>query len=1038
MQRGLWLAMAFGCFVIQAVISLVTQNSLDALLGMVPTVVMLTFFYTIGSGAISFAIEREEGTQIRPVMLGCPAGLTLTVKVVFGILATILLFVTTACSGLLMSQGSLTLPTGFIPRNVPDAMLPVVVLMVALVYLTALLWSMFFSLLTRTVILALGLAVIAMIASYSFVAVVLSEAFDVRRQSPTAVEFFVASLLPIGLSLLLLLVNYLLTHHWLNHVFFDQRTVKSPSFFRRFRLSRSSLDGGLTVEIGGEDRTAFEVIDADVATVQPPPRIGLSLLYSMWGPNRWRHLRFLRWKEALETRKSFLGFLLAAVLYVIWNASRLWGPNDAAGVAAFFGFGACLCCGVMAFRKEQTGHLYQKLADMGLNPRTVWFSKHLVWLVRAFFSFVMILVFAVLTVDLTRGAMGPIDLSWLDARFDRSTTSPVRGLMEIAAGIMTLGLTMYAIGQACSQLIRSSIVSIFVAFLLAMITFGWASACGFFGVPWILSVLPLAVGCLLVTWFRTRSWMLDDHRRQTWTLPAISIIAAVACAYFGTGLFRVYQVPWVAPVYASADGTNPSANIRDGLSDEQRTRLLSPVTAKEKETFAMYRRAAELLPVDSPETKEAVRKILQEATASAECAEFSPADANLLTVKESTATKIFTSIVNGVLTDAYNQHEAGHPDVALDRFRSAFAISRHAAGRGEQVAFFNSRQLTNKTLTAIQQWAQHEDVGKPLLERAMEIIDEHRKQMISLEAVGYATAVVTRNTLNADVLTLTELIGHSEDKFTFLLATQFPGERTRWQRLMNNLDSYDAATTADYRRQQLAAKNGTGNGMSKWCDQETVQSLSSGQTYSHLPPRHLRQSTPAMNHLCHGTPLVRYRQDVATECEIRATKVMLQLLLARSESKTYPETLSEFDASLNDPWNNQPFVWYPKGLGANLMQRDITVVAANTPFLVSTPGNMVRIQPQLLPTAESEALANLHSGASSGMSGFGFDDPEPVADEDADLLQWQQAEEALMRKVFQLTVIGRIVGSTDFSIWKLPAQDVADEAEVDEAEAEAE
>jgi hypothetical protein len=44
----------------------------------------------------------------------------------------------------------------------------------------------------------------------------------------------------------------------------------------------------------------------------------------------------------------------------------------------------------------------------------------------------------------------------------------------------------------------------------------------------------------------------------------------------------------------------------------------------------------------------------------------------------------------------------------------------------------------------------------------------------------------------------------------------------------------------------------------------------------------------------------------------------------------------------------------------------------------------------------------------------------------------------LMRNVFQLTGIGRIVGSTDFSIWKLPAQDVADEAEVDEAEAEAE
>ena len=301
-QRGLWLSMAGGSIMLQALIAFLVPSDQESFQGIVPVAFMLTFFYAIGSGAITFAIEWEEGTQLRPVMLGCPPGLTLTVKTIFGIVTTALLLATTICSGLLLSTGSLTLPPNTFPVHAQGTIIPLALLFVALPYLGSLLWSTFFSLLTRKVIVALGLAAVAMIGSYIVVAMSSIAMFENGRgqyQSQlTAPKLFVAALVPCSLALLLLAVNYLLTHRWLTRAFFDQTSSKSPSFFKRWRIRRSGLDGGMVVEIGVEDRTAFEVVSPEVAVHQPPPRFGLSLLYAMWGPNLLRHLMFLRWREA--------------------------------------------------------------------------------------------------------------------------------------------------------------------------------------------------------------------------------------------------------------------------------------------------------------------------------------------------------------------------------------------------------------------------------------------------------------------------------------------------------------------------------------------------------------------------------------------------------------------------------------------------------------------------------------------------------------------------------------------------------------------
>lgn len=972
MQRGLWLAMAFGCFILQALIGFLMPSGPERLQGIVPIAFMLTSFYAIGSGSITFAIEREEGTQLRPVMLGCPPSLTLTIKTIFGIVTTALLLTITLGSGMLIALGSLTLPENTFHPEAQRMMIPLTLLFVGLPYLGCLLWSTFFSLLTRKVIVALGLAAVAMIGSYIVVAmtsIAILESRSVtipgyvqRVSSPeqlTVPQLFVAALVPCFLALLLLATNYLLAHRWLTRAFFDQTSSKSPSFFKRWRIRRSGLDGGMVVEIGVEDRTAFEVVSPEVAVQQPPPRFGLSLLYAMWGPNLWRHLRFLRWREAIESRKLFVGFLMATMFLTLWCVGENANNNDWHVPIAFFIHAACVACGAMAFRTEQDERKVQRLADMGLRPATVWTSKHLVWFPRAVISIVAILICVFFVEFLypyhnSRMSVGEfLQGTWLNLRLPTQSAPNYDAVFRTFGRAIILTLTLYGIGQVCSQLIRSTIVSLFASFLIGFTAFGWAAGCWYFGVPFILSVLPLAIGCQLVTWCRTKSWMIDDNRGRAWLWPAASITAALALVYFGTGLFRVYEIPSSKPFFS--DGT--SAEFDDGLTDEQRAFVLAPVTEEERDTFQKYQRASELagknsfrlrdngktvrelwdaLSSDEQQAAEEAIRLTLEAAMSPACADFSPATSNIADVATSRAGQTFQTGLELILFDARREIEKGNLNVALDRYRWALALTRHAGGRGVEAYWWSSHHFMVLTLRELCAWAEHPDTNGALLEEAISIVDAHRKQMNPVEVANFAGAVMVRNTLNAGVFTITELVNESR-RLPVLLSTKFPGEQARSHRLLNALESHDVQEMASFRSQQAAGATGDGIGMAKWFNRSASTRFELSEDIETTPLFSLIASGPVRGQLC--------LREVATECEIRATKTVLRLLDEQRESGDLSSTLEEFDASWNDPWTDKPFTWYSNGLPFDLKRTGSVVVEANTPFLVSPGANQFHFLP---------------------------------------------------------------------------------------------
>lgn len=983
-QRGLWLSMAVGSFILQALIAFLMPDGADRFQGTVPVAFMLTFFYAIGSGAITFAIEREDGTQLRPVMMGCPPGLTLTVKTLFGVTATALLLILTMGSGMVMSLGSLHLPPNTIHPESIRMIIPLTLLFVVLPYVGGLLWSMFFSLLTRKVIVALGLAAIAMIVCYAIVAIYAVEVIDQphlrRHDGPmTGQQIFLISILPVFIALLILSLNYLLTRRWLTRVFFDQTRTKVPSFFRRWRIRRSGFDGGMVVEIGVEDRTAFEVISPDVAAHQPPPRFGLGLLYATWGANLWRHLRFLRWKEAIETRKIFVGFLLATSILTFCGVVESFNGTGWHGVAGFFIHAACVACGVMAFRAEQDDRKVQRLADMGLRPSTVWLSKHLVWLVRAVIC-VAVLVFCVLLAEwLYPHSSSRMRVSeflhgiWLNTRLSAGLQNHLLEVRLFGRAAI-LVVTLYGVGQVCSQLIRSTIVSLFVSFIVAVAVFGWAGACWWFDVPFSLSVLPLAIGCFLVTWFRTCPWMLDDNRPRAWTRPMATMAASMMIVYAGTGLFRVYQIPRSEPFFEN----------NDVLTESQRAAVLAPVSEGERSTFLQYQRASELLGRNrldydaatatakdvwqklSEDDQKAVENAIDLAVMAANepaCAAFSPAVSNIADVATLNTIQPLNHAVELILFDARRQLEEGNPAEAMTRYRRALDVCRHAAGRGGEMEWWSSLHLTRQALSAIQEWARHPDVDAGLIDEAVAAIDDHRRQMLPIEVTNYAGAVMVRNTLDADAYVLADLVEENR-RVPMLLATKFPGEHTRSHRLLNVLESYDVASMESYREWQ--ASTGSGSGMVHWVNSH----LDADAELRNFAQSSL-QTTPLLAYVA-GGPASRHLclADIDIEVQSRATKLLIRLLAERRQSGTLPETLNEFDESLNDPWTGQPFTWYSKGLPGDLKQGSAVIVEAHTPFFMT--GGQDRSTIQRIEYHEPFA-----AGASPGESMMGGDSSLP-------------------------------------------------------------
>lgn len=89
---------------------------------------------------------------------------------------------------------------------------------------------------------------------------------------------------------------------------------------------------------------------------------------------------------------------------------------------------------------------------------------------------------------------------------------------------------------------------------------------------WIWSVAPIPLILLLGTWLGAPDWLLERDILRAWLRPALALILPAAALLTAVLLYRIYQIPAVDPVFSPEE-------------------FARPVTAEERATFEMYRRA---------------------------------------------------------------------------------------------------------------------------------------------------------------------------------------------------------------------------------------------------------------------------------------------------------------------------------------------------------------------------------------------------------------------------------------------------------------
>jgi hypothetical protein len=393
-QRGLWGALILCTVLFQLLIVGLAENR-EAATQMVYVVgVMLTLCYAAGCGAISFASEREEGTQLRLQALVCPPVWTVTLKLGFAVLTTVVMVGLGLTTAWLLTGTSLL----DIARENPDPQELMGLGWVLFIYGAVLLWTMFFSLLTRSVLSAIGLGAVGAFCFIRCVAVLL-HASPMRHYGQLKISAAELAALAgvVGFSLLLVVIaNYVLASRWFRRHSGEAPKVKRFALLRRFRIRASSGGGSFVLKVDTEVSHADDVLSPGEAATQPCPRAGLSWLYLAWGSLTWRTLRFLRWRESHESRWRFMLFFGVCLLITQSLAHQIQQAIDLAeqfpgrysnnflihqpGVP-FLGLiilAFTTGCGILSFRQEHAGEQFRVLRDRGVSARHLWLSKHLV------------------------------------------------------------------------------------------------------------------------------------------------------------------------------------------------------------------------------------------------------------------------------------------------------------------------------------------------------------------------------------------------------------------------------------------------------------------------------------------------------------------------------------------------------------------------------------------------------------------------------------------------------------------------------------
>ena len=466
--RGFWLSvLAIGIVLDGLALSMFRDKaSRDAWI--VVVAVMLPWLHSLGCGAIAFALEREDGTQDWLRRMSAPSDAVLAAKVAVTQISIVTL------SSLILFGSRCFVSRWDVLSDAQCLGLLLAVTVNGVVGLGA-------SLLTRRVMPAMFLAFVGIIAiDWGVMTMVFAigfhrPKFDLELLSGVLVWW------PF-IMLALLAVERSLAERWLN---------ERP--WRRFLRTKG---GTLAVVPPKRSVTLFER--------SPSPAL------KAFGRLLWRERnQSYRWWWALPI--AFAPWLLDTVS----KSNRGYGNSDVwqvismvlltpfLVVASFMLPTLSTLCGVWSFHHDQRHGLFRFLSDRGSSPTSIWLSKQAVWM-----PFVVVLTLLV-------GINAKI---WS------------RDVLSIYPLLAMFVIQSFALGQWCSQLIRSPLISMFIASVLTVLCGLWSIVLWQVRAPWLFQLGAAAI-FFFASWIHMRDWLEERWTWRAWgrlilafTLPAAALV----------------------------------------------------------------------------------------------------------------------------------------------------------------------------------------------------------------------------------------------------------------------------------------------------------------------------------------------------------------------------------------------------------------------------------------------------------------------------------------------------------------------------------
>lgn len=970
-QRSLWLALLVAVALLQwMVISMSHIRDAGVWFGLVAIGGFLGWFYALGAGAISFAADREDGTQIRLVTMACPAGLSVLAKLLFGCVTTFLFF---GCA--------LVMATWLAPPHANEEMARqietqagAIATIVFFSEMLALLMGMLSSLVVQRVLVALllGGAACAIVESFLF-AIALGE----NPASPEhGLWMFSAA---IGLtSILLLFAICWLARGWMNRDFVAGPTVRQRRWWPRLRFVQVRDDGTLIIPLDSdiEERCAVPTV-AQALVTRMPSRLRW---WSMWlyGSRRQREWRFLVWRELVESR-----WLFCCGLLVLWLLSLInWGSfhrNTSMAVwtrspwvaISLFAAGAC---GFMTFRQEQSGQQFLWLTQRGVSPVTVWLSKQIAWGWRLAQSLIVLNALPVIAdVRLWLRHVFGAGENWGVA----SHWNPAVGQFQVGPNaddllsVPSLLLAYFAVGQAASLLVKRTVVSFFVACIGGAVLTGWVSVLVRFEVPVVLTALPLSIALVMATFSHCRPWMMERVTISSSARVAVSVLMGLALACGLTWFHRVHEIPEVAN---AAGAPNASVLPEPALfgswcephqqlakSHDEMAAMLQPLTEIEQQTAEAYRQAyAQIARRPADEPREALRvaaqpvtdeqQIRQElrdrqpiiaeltkATAQRQCAFGTP---QTLYWESSTAQRLRSEIhtlIRFLRDTAAKDLRVDDPQAALDKHLLALAVCVDVSRRAN--VRLDGRDTVHLILSDLRQWVAHPQVTTQMVDQAIAGVTDVLQRMPTPEAFRVAEAAYTQSILDGDFgdwlidrhAALQNIPMPPAEQFVLHSISRLPGETERLRRLVRWRQEHIRQLNADFAASCRAATFTAAE--SRWT--QTTLALK----YHDL--RHWVQSTPIARVLpaANFEELQQLHLSLATEAR---TTILMLALVDEHRGQPAPLTLDvrrSLPVSVLDPATGKSFDWWPHGLPIKCERSGLTTpgfeLPPERPFLVS-------------------------------------------------------------------------------------------------------